>query len=440
MPKGGDLHNHLTGAIYAESYIDWAVQDGLCVDATKLEILWCDDTEKLCKGDEPASSTCHIPDQVVLVSEAIANHTFYDRLIDGLSTRNYEIYDRSGHDQFFATFSAFHDAGHDRGSDMLVEVMRRAADQNILYLELMTSPGMSEARKLAADMASSDDLASMRSQFSDADLDQIIGLVENGLTEMEQAARKTMACDTAAAEPACDVTVRYLAQVIRVFPAPEVFSQVVYGMRLAQADNRVVGINLVAPEDDPVTLADYTKQMQAIGFAGAEMPDVGIALHAGELTLGLVPPKDLRFHIRQAVEIAGADRIGHGVDLMYEDDPYQLLALLAERDVMIEINLTSNAVILNVEGDRHPFPIYLGALVPTALSTDDEGVSRIDLTHEYLIAVETYDLSYQTIIKQLSYNSLIYAFAENRETLLAELDAHFAAFEAGIEAQIQGMH
>src|SRR5512135_2727829 len=32
MPKGGDLHNHLFGAIYAESFIQWAAQDGLCVE------------------------------------------------------------------------------------------------------------------------------------------------------------------------------------------------------------------------------------------------------------------------------------------------------------------------------------------------------------------------------------------------------------------------
>jgi len=31
MPKGGDLHHHLTGAVYAESYIDYAVEDGLCI-------------------------------------------------------------------------------------------------------------------------------------------------------------------------------------------------------------------------------------------------------------------------------------------------------------------------------------------------------------------------------------------------------------------------
>ena len=34
MPKGGDLHSHLSGAVYAESYLRWAAQDGKCVDAS----------------------------------------------------------------------------------------------------------------------------------------------------------------------------------------------------------------------------------------------------------------------------------------------------------------------------------------------------------------------------------------------------------------------
>src|SRR5438046_713540 len=31
MPKGGDLHNHLSGAVYAESYIQWSADNGLCI-------------------------------------------------------------------------------------------------------------------------------------------------------------------------------------------------------------------------------------------------------------------------------------------------------------------------------------------------------------------------------------------------------------------------
>src|ERR1700704_732297 len=38
MPKGGDLHNHLSGAVYAETFIKLAAQDGLCVDRIALSL------------------------------------------------------------------------------------------------------------------------------------------------------------------------------------------------------------------------------------------------------------------------------------------------------------------------------------------------------------------------------------------------------------------
>ncbi len=82
---------------------------------------------------------------------------------------------------------------------------------------------------------------------------------------------------------------------------------------------------------------------------------------------------------------------------MYEDRPYDLLKEMAARHVLVEINLTSNDMILGVSGKDHPFPIYRKSGVPVALSTDDEGVSRIDLTHEYVRAVESYNLSYEDL-------------------------------------------
>jgi adenosine deaminase len=136
-----------------------------------------------------------------------------------------------------------------------------------------------------------------------------------------------------------------------------------------------------------------------IGFLHTLYPDVHISLHAGELKLGLVPPEGLRFHIRQAIELAHAERIGHGVDVMYEDRPRDLLTEMVDRHVMVEINLTSNEGILGVDGDAHPFPVYRSVHVPVALSTDDEGVSRIDLTHEYVRAALDYHLRYADLKK-----------------------------------------
>ena len=137
-----------------------------------------------------------------------------------------------------------------------------------------------------------------------------------------------------------------------------------------------------------------------------------MSLHAGELWLGLVPPADLTFHIGEAVEIAGAQRIGHGVDLAFERDLDELLTEMRERKVAVEINLTSNDQILGVRGAEHPFPAYRAAGVPVVLSTDDAAVERIDLTNEYVRAARDYGLSYAEL-KAIARAALVYSFLDD---------------------------
>jgi len=134
-------------------------------------------------------------------------------------------------------------------------------------------------------------------------------------------------------------------------------------------------------------LRDYGLHMRMFAFLKSRYPQVPLSLHAGELALGLTPPRDLRFHIREAVEVAGARRIGHGVDIAYEDGALPLLARMAREHIAVEINLTSNDVILGVKGAQHPLALYRAAGVPVVLATDDAGVSRGDLTQEYVRAV-----------------------------------------------------
>jgi len=205
--------------------------------------------------------------------------------------------------------------------------------------------------------------------------------------------------------------VRFQAQVLRTFAPVQVYAQTLLAVKLVQADHRVVGLNFVAPEDHRIARRDYRQHMQFIAELSAEFPSqpAGITLHAGELTLGLVPPEDLGWHIRDAIETAGATRIGHGIDIAYDDNMDALLNSMAEQDVMVEINLTSNDVILGIKDAAHPLPTYLDYGVPVTLSTDDEGVSRIDLTHEYQRAATTYDLSYSQL-REFARNSLQYSF------------------------------
>jgi adenosine deaminase len=167
-----------------------------------------------------------------------------------------------------------------------------------------------------------------------------------------------------------------------------------------------------------VAVADFDQHMQMFRFFSARYPGVKKSIHAGELDLGLVPPRALSYHIRQSVEIAGANRIGHGVDISYETDAPGLLARMAKDRIAVEINLTSNDTILGVKGPRHPLALYRAAGVPVVLSTDDEGVSRSDMTNEYLRAATEQGLRYADL-KGMARASIEYAFLPGESLWLA---------------------
>ncbi len=222
---------------------------------------------------------------------------------------------------------------------------------------------------------------------------------------------------------------RYQTYAVRVLDPLQVFSDLFSGYLAANRSPLILGVNIIAPENNTVTLKDYTLQMRMYHYLTQKYPDVHRALHAGELTLGMVRPKDLTFHIREAREIADAERIAHGVDISYEDRPIELLKDIKKNSV-IEINFSSNEFILGVKGDKHPYMIYDSYNVPLVISTDDSGVSRNNLTHEYMILATRYHPSYKRI-KEYVYNSIKYAFLEKKEKeyLMKDLDKRFLSFE-----------
>ena len=246
-----------------------------------------------------------------------------------------------------------------------------------------------------------------------AAVDAIVADVIVQMDRIDARRRALQGCDAVSAEQqgGCQVTVRYLSQVIRTLSPIQVYAQTLLAFKLIAADDRVVGLNFVAPEDHAVALRDYQRHMDFIAEIGSHFPAQrsGITLHAGELTLGLVPPEHLGWHIGAAIQTAGAKRIGHGIDIAHTPDMEALLQTMAAQQILVEINLTSNDVILDVADADHPLPVYLQYGVPVALSTDDEGVSRIDLTHEYQRAVTTYDLDYE-VLRGMSRNALQYSF------------------------------
>ncbi|WP_456269263.1 hypothetical protein M1D97_02950 [Kushneria sp. AK178] len=408
MPKGGDIHHHLWGTPWPETLLAEAGETGLCVRAD---------------GSAIAPAPCDGDDLVPAEGLAQRDSALYADLLNALSMRNTPTGPGTppieGHDQFFATFDRFAPVAAGSPGALLSASQKLAALDHQRYLETMSNPvalhgfgAMAQSRDL-----DSDDLDAAWQALS-PELESSLAEARQEVDDMFATAASRLGCDSDEAAPGCDVTVRLQGFAVRTQAPMAVFGELMMAFALADADPRYVGVNLVAPEDHPVALADYDRHMQMLAFLSNHYPDVPLALHAGELTLGLVPPFELRDHIRKAVEVGGARRIGHGVSIAHEQGAPQLLQAMAEENVAVEINLTSNDVILGVRGAEHPLNLYRDAGVPLVLATDDQGVSRIDLTHEYERAVTEHGLDYPAL-KRMARNSLEYSFLDS-ESLWAE--------------------
>ena len=397
IPKGGDLHNHLSGAIFTENYIRWAAADGLCLSRLTFTFI-----PPPCDGSEKDS---------VPAAQILKDSSLYQQVINAQSMRSFNG-PESTHDHFFNAFAKFGGVSRSHQGEMLAEVASRAAAQNESYLELLLGPDKGEAGRFpsANGIAPSNDFAAFRQTLLDKGIGHVVTNSRSNLDQFESKMREVLKCNTPQADPGCGVTVRYQFEIHRGLPLDAVFAEMLVGFEMATADPRVVDVNPVMPEDAYVPMRDFDLHMRMLDYLHSVYPKVKLSLHAGELWTGLVPPDGLRHHIRDSIELGYASRIGHGVDVMFEDDPAALLKEMAARKIAVEINLSSNDMILGVRGDEHPFPVYLKAGVPVAISTDDEGVSRSDMTQEYWRAVRTYPLTYQQL-KQIVRNSLEYSFA-----------------------------
>jgi hypothetical protein len=431
MPKGADLHVHLSGAVYAEDLIAWAKDKGLCFQLSELSM-----------ANPPCDPVTKPPIADALDPLVRGNQALYDAMVNALSMRNFAPSGtvKSGHDQFFLTFGRYGAVTWQIPAEMTAQRLAHYAADAVQHTELMVTLLPSEfGPQLMQAIEKESDSAARLDLLQKGPLNAAVVAAKTNIDGWERAIRERLRCATDKPEPGCKVTYRYIAQVNRNADEANVFVQTAFAAALTRADPRVGGLNFVGPEDYRIARTDYSRHMAMIGFLAKKsetQTDVPVALHAGELWIGLVPPDDLTFHIREAVEIAGARRIGHGVALAYEKRSDQLLAEMRKRPVAIEINLTSNDVILGVRGKDHPLMAYRAAGVPVVLSTDDAGVSRIDLTNEFLRAARDYPLGYRDL-KTIARNSIEHSFlsAEAKRDALKQFDASIAGFERSITAE-----
>jgi adenosine deaminase/adenosine deaminase CECR1 len=435
LPKGGDLHHHYSGAIYAETYLDWVAAQGMCIYRVTDAAL---KIEKFRIESDPQGITPAVREHCISADAARSDDGFYRGLLQRWSDKDFDnhVHEQPPPDkQFFDTFGYFGPASGYDNRVGLRHLKARALAENVGYLETMLrgGPAIDRVDLLAP-------LQPLNAASSDA---QVMSALEaataliaaDAQTEAMIAAYVQSLADAVAGIDDTDFRLRLQTYTSRNNPPPRVFGALYTSFAAAARSPHVVGVNFVGPENGVVAMRDYSLHMKFIAFLRHRFPGVRVALHAGELALGMVPPEGLRHHVREAVLVAGADRIGHGVDIAHETGAPELLEAMRRRQVAVEVNLSSNAFILGVRDEAHPLRLYARHRVPFVISTDDAGVSRNTLSGEYLLYVSRYRPSYDEL-RQTVVNSIRHAFLNDadRRDELARLERRLADFERRIAA------
>jgi len=426
MPKGGDLHHHYTGTIYAETYLDWIKAKGWFINPC---------TSKIAKIKDKNNK--NQPCSVLNIDELSKNNSAYRKLLTLWSDKDYGNH---SHDQpapdtnFFNTFGYFGSISNEYMDKGLAILKNRAIKENVSYIETM----LTRVGAKSSNYFSKPEINTLNNELHNAknqqELNKIFDKITATLDKDKQFTDKIdsyvkMVNENHQGIDDEQFIMRYQTYVVRVLNPIQVFADLYASYLAVEKSPLVIGVNIVGPENNQIALDDYTLHMQMYNYLLNKYPNVNRALHAGELTLGMVRPKDLNFHIGQARSIAKAQRIGHGIDIPYEENSFTLLKDLKENAV-IEINLTSNQFILGVEGNEHPYQIYAAYDVPIVIATDDSGVSRNNLSNEFVLLASRYKPDY-ALIKIYVYNSIKYSFLsdDNKKKQMVILDKRFIDFE-----------
>jgi adenosine deaminase CECR1 len=402
MPKGGDLHNHLTGAVRSEWYWDAALAAEArgYVYYTRVRIENCAPYGH----DEFGRSKAlllfkNIQAGTYATLDACAKSEF-KRLQDLDPHEKQAWLDSMRLDQSYEGRNEFFEAIWDRINDLLLnpdlicDILLRNMDafgrEGLLYLE--TQQGLQGAVK-----------------------------ADGSAYSVEEVAVIFRHCLASPRAKASGVEVRLQNALLRFRPDAEQQLRTLYAITDRYRD-LYVGINMVGREDNskgyPLRFLPVLRELRH------KYPDINLSIHAGEVD-------EPSYHVRDTL-LLGAKRIGHGVNLI--TDP-ETMVLMRNGPYMVEINLISNLLLEYVSDySQHPFPEYLRIGIPVALSTDDRGMWDSNMTDEFFVAVKEFNLSWEEIVK-LGRNSLYYSFLDEptKQRLLANYDKRMAAFAEGFQ-------
>lgn len=426
FPKGADLHNHLSGTVMPEDYIALGSADGDCFGP--------DQHVQTMYTIAPAAAPSVCGGGFKLLAQASAEERL--QILRSLSLYGFNDGGpqsiQAGHDQFFATFGRFGAVSGSSGNmvPMLAKLLQQANAEAVSYVETMISFQSGAISRLAdllrqkypdaAQFKLNSNYPAMFEYLLSVGLKDAVAAAQKDVVSYVDGVNAMLRCGTVAQDPACEVSFDFQAAANRnsslkdgSADLPKIFTQVALYSMLADTERRVVGVNLVSGEDLPVSMQTFSTQMQFFSFFHNLFPLVNIALHGGEITPCFVGGGNpaLKAHLTGSIQ-AGAKRLGHAVSFTYLDeaDKIEVAALMKRNNTLVEIPFTSNAQILGVSGEEHPFPHYFRRFgIPAAFSTDDEGVSYADFTSEWIYAVGYYRLTFAEAVV-LARSSLQYSF------------------------------
>jgi adenosine deaminase CECR1 len=398
MPKGGDLHNHLSGSNFSEWWYDLATdqqKNGGYQYYTKVTIKQCLGFDNNEYGFTPQLLLFRTVQQSSYDTLSVCEQSEYKPL-EQLSSEEKEAWMDSirldkkheGRQEFFAThWQRLNELPQNPFimAEMLVNNMKAFAEEGLVYLESQET----NHRKIKTD-----------GTFYTPQ--QAVEIFKERLSQKD--AKET------------GVTVRLQTTILRFLPSAEQDLEDLYKF---VDDNRdlYVSVNMVGREDDdkghPLRFLPTLRKLRK------NIPELKLSIHAGEVD-------EPNHHVRDTL-LLGASRIGHGVNLI--NDPETMLLMRNEK-ALVEINLISNLLLEYVSDySQHPFPEYLRTGIPVTLSTDDRGMWESTMTDEYYVAVKEFDLSWQEILK-LGRNSIAFSFVEDhiKEELLSDYDDRIGQF------------
>ena len=397
MPKGGDLHNHISGSVHPEWFLELALAapaDGYNY-FTKTRIDNC-----------RYGSNEYGPAPYLLLFRTIPEHAWqalsdcergeYERMEDldaaereaWLSALRLDL-EHEGRAEFFeALWSRI--GGLLRNphltADMIVRNLQAFGDENLMYLEAQVP--LMGFQTPAGDPISPDAVLELyRQRFAEADA------VASG------------------------VTLRMQLTLLRFAPNAEATLRGLYAF--AARHPEIVAINFAGREDNdkghPLRFLETLRDLRR------EHSGVRLSIHAGEV--------DAPSRVVRETLLLGAERIGHGLNLITDPDT---MLLMRGGPALVEINLISNLLLEYVDDySQHPFPEYLRFGIPVALSTDDRGMWDSTMSDEFFVAVKEFGLTWDEVV-QLSRNSLAYSFLEEplKRELLRRFETRIESFEA----------